>query len=272
MSKSSSDGSPRPAAENAPGLPEAGAPAAPTQGANSGATAQMEALLPSWARAGAFLKAVELLQARAAAPRPPLMGDAEAKVALRPMGAPAPSPTGQAPMGQGLNGQGRTTPMSDDQTTPPNASNPSGAPGATPDASAIKPENAAQQKRTVSHALGEITWLMTQSSAHKHLLLSDLEWFVMPAILLEQFRIYYAPVPGKAGEQGATQPAGCAIWARVSDEVEARLKEAGANARLKLQDWRSGNKPYLIEIIAPFGGIDEMKAEWEKVIVGSKGQ
>lgn len=138
-------------------------------------------------------------------------------------------------------------------------------------AAEMQGQTPAEAKKTVSHALGEITWLMTQSAAHKHLLLSDLEWAVMPAILLEQFRIYYAPVPtrggpGKAGAEGAKQPAACAIWARVSPEVEARLTQAGPRARLTLQDWRSGDKPYLIEVIAPFGGADKVKAEWEEVI------
>lgn len=31
-------------------------------------------------------------------------------------------------------------------------------------------------------------------------------------------------------------------------------------------NWRSGTKPYLIDVIAPFGGRDEVTAEWKKVI------
>src|SRR6266481_635094 len=45
--------------------------------------------------------------------------------------------------------------------------------------------------KTVSQVLGEITWLMTQSPRHKALALGDLEWLVMPGILLKQFRIFY---------------------------------------------------------------------------------
>ncbi len=36
---------------------------------------------------------------------------------------------------------------------------------------------------TVSHLLGEITWLLTQSPLHKALQIGDLEWLVMPALI-----------------------------------------------------------------------------------------
>jgi hypothetical protein len=44
--------------------------------------------------------------------------------------------------------------------------------------------------KTVAQVLGEITWLMTQSPRHKAVPLGDLEWLVMPALLLRQFRIF----------------------------------------------------------------------------------
>jgi cytolysin-activating lysine-acyltransferase len=44
--------------------------------------------------------------------------------------------------------------------------------------------HAEAQPKTVAQVLGEITWLMTQSPRHKALALGDLEWLVMPAILL----------------------------------------------------------------------------------------
>ncbi|TCS01254.1 toxin-activating lysine-acyltransferase, partial [Caulobacter sp. BK020] len=63
-------------------------------------------------------------------------------------------------------------------------------------------QGAAPQK-TVSQVLGEITWLLTQSPLHKSLFIGDLEWFAMPAILLEQFRIWNGP----------NSPAAVAFWA-----------------------------------------------------------
>jgi cytolysin-activating lysine-acyltransferase len=103
--------------------------------------------------------------------------------------------------------------------------------------------------KTVSHMLGEITWLMSQSPLHKQLFIGDLEWFAMPAILCEQFRVFYGP----------QNPAGVAFWATVSEETEKRL-EAGA-PKLRPDEWRGGDRPWLIELVAPFGGQDAMLAD-----------
>lgn len=98
---------------------------------------------------------------------------------------------------------------------------------------------------TVSHVLGEICWLMSQSAYHKHFSLGDLEWMVMPAVLAEQFRIFRS-------EQGP--PLGVALWAYLSPDIESRFVaqvESGAGARLKPDDWKSGDRLWLVEVIAP---------------------
>ena len=101
--------------------------------------------------------------------------------------------------------------------------------------------------KTVAQVLGEITWLMTQSPRHKAAPLGDLEWLVMPAILLRQFRIFYK------GEQ----PVGVALWA-LADELVARRIDAG-DKRLAAVEWKSGTNMRIIDIIAPFGGEAEMR-------------
>lgn len=118
------------------------------------------------------------------------------------------------------------------------------------DTSQPNPAAPAAPKKTVSQVLGEITWLLSQSPVHKQLFISDLEWFVMPAVLLEQFRIF----------NGKDHPVGVALWARVSDETQQRLINGGY--KLRPDEWKSGNNPWLIELIAPFGGQDEMLADF----------
>lgn len=49
---------------------------------------------------------------------------------------------------------------------------------------------------------------------------------------------------------------GLALWATVSDEVDDRLK-AGVS-RLAPLDWKSGEALWLIDVIAPFGGVERM--------------
>ncbi len=112
--------------------------------------------------------------------------------------------------------------------------------------------------KTVAQMLGEITWLMTQSPIHKQLFIGDLEWFAMPAILVEQFRIFYGP----------NSPAAVALWAMVSEDTEERLK-AGAN-KLRADEWQGGDRPWLIELVAPFGAQDEILADLSKTVFGGK--
>ena len=103
--------------------------------------------------------------------------------------------------------------------------------------------------KTMAQVLGEITWLMTQSPRHKAIPLGDLEWLVMPAILLRQFRIFYH------GEQ----PVGVALWA-LADEMVAKRIDAG-DRRLTAVEWKSGTNLRVIDIVAPFGGEAEMRSK-----------
>ena len=110
-------------------------------------------------------------------------------------------------------------------------------------------EQTGPPSKTVAQVLGEITWLMTQSPRHKAVPLGDLEWLVMPAILLRQFRIFYK------GEQ----PVGVALWALADDLVAKRI-DAG-DKRLAAVEWKSGINIRIVDIVAPFGGEAEMRGQ-----------
>jgi cytolysin-activating lysine-acyltransferase len=92
---------------------------------------------------------------------------------------------------------------------------------------------------TVSHMFGEIVWLMSQSAAHKHFAIADLEWMVMPALLLTQYRLFH-----KEG-----RPIGAALWAFLSEEAEAKLSVTPL--RLRPDEWKSGDRCWLLDLIAP---------------------
>lgn len=102
------------------------------------------------------------------------------------------------------------------------------------------------KRKTVAQLFGEIVWLFTQSSRHENFLLGDLEWLIMTPVLLRQFRVFYTP----------ERPVGVALWAFVTSEVEQRLMSGCA--RLAPVDWKSGEKPWLVEVVAPFGESDAM--------------
>ena len=131
-----------------------------------------------------------------------------------------------------------------------------GAPGAASaqaGASAPGQPAAAPPPKTVSQVLGEITWLMTQSPRHKSIPLGDLEWLVMPAILLKQFRMFYK------GEQ----PVGVAVWALVDDLVAKRIDDG--DKRLTAAEWKSGSNMRILDVVAPFGAEAEMRGQLDSI-------
>ncbi|HEY0028115.1 MAG TPA: toxin-activating lysine-acyltransferase [Allosphingosinicella sp.] len=97
---------------------------------------------------------------------------------------------------------------------------------------------------TVSHILGEITWLFTQSPLHRALAIGDLEWLVMPALILRQFYIF----------RDGDRPVGLALWARCGPEAVAKLERGMLEPedRLSLEEWSSGDSIWLVDLIAPF--------------------
>ena len=103
--------------------------------------------------------------------------------------------------------------------------------------------------KTLAQMLGEIVWLLTQSPTHKQMFIGDLEWFCMPALVLEQYRVFYGP----------NSPAAVAFWASVSDETNSRL--LGGGSRLRADEWSNGPHLWLVELVAPFNAQDEILAD-----------
>lgn len=123
-----------------------------------------------------------------------------------------------------------------------------------------------QPVRTISSMIGDIVWLMSQSQGHKYLTLADLEWMLMPPVVLEQYKIY---------RDDKQRPAGVALWAYLNEEAEIKLQAAG---KISPVDWgnsaelsaekglekKEGGTLWLIELIAPFS--NEANKQKEKML------
>lgn len=90
-----------------------------------------------------------------------------------------------------------------------------------------------------SQVFGQVVSTMMQSPQHRHLLLSDLEWRVIPPIALQQYRLV----------QRNGTPAGFVSWALVSEAVEEQLQQP--DFRLRPQDWKSGERVWIVDVVAP---------------------
>jgi hemolysin-activating ACP:hemolysin acyltransferase len=87
--------------------------------------------------------------------------------------------------------------------------------------------------------------LFTRSPAHRHYTLADLEWCLVPALMLNQFMMVEAKLP-----DGQAVPIGLVLWARVSAEIDARLSAAPRYPiRLHTNEWQSGDVIWIIDAV-----------------------
>ncbi|MBT9445604.1 MAG: toxin-activating lysine-acyltransferase [Hyphomonadaceae bacterium] len=126
--------------------------------------------------------------------------------------------------------------------------------------------------RTVAEAIGQIVWLFSQSPIHRELPIKALETSVMPAVVLEQFRVFrFGPLPGTENidpasfaplgmtKEGLEQmPLGVALWAELSEAAEAKLERG---EKLSLAEWKSGDRLWLVELISPFATAENKLVE-----------
>lgn len=68
----------------------------------------------------------------------------------------------------------------------------------------------------------------------------------MTPVLMQQCRLFY----------DTSKPIGVVLWALADDDVAARL--ADGTTKMRPQDWQSRDQPWVVEVIAPFGGAEEL--------------
>jgi cytolysin-activating lysine-acyltransferase len=110
-----------------------------------------------------------------------------------------------------------------------------------------------QTPLTVSHFLGEMAWLLTQSPLHKALAIGDMEWLVMPALIHEQFYMF----------RDGDQPVGLALWAKCKPQAAKKLDRGMIEPenRLTLEEWANGDEVWLVDLIAPFATTENKQRE-----------
>ncbi|MGE5506576.1 MAG: toxin-activating lysine-acyltransferase [Actinomycetota bacterium] len=119
---------------------------------------------------------------------------------------------------------------------------------------AAQPEQPAGPN-TLSAVLGEVVSLLMMHASHKHLFLTDLEWLVLPPLVLRQFRLW----------RQEDRPMAFASWALLSEEAEGRLM-SGVR-RLKPADWNGGDRAWLVDVVAPNQDVaQKMVAELKSVV------
>jgi cytolysin-activating lysine-acyltransferase len=117
------------------------------------------------------------------------------------------------------------------------------------DINASKEDSKTQKKaptipQELETVLGAINWLTIHSPQHRHLFISDLEWSIIPPVMLKQFKLF---------KDQDNKTVAFASWAKISQEVEERILKTG-NTKLAPKDWNCGDIIHLIDVLTPFGG------------------
>lgn len=100
--------------------------------------------------------------------------------------------------------------------------------------------------------LGPALWLYARDPLRKFTFMADIDWLLLPPVILDQCRLYTKE----------EIPFAFFTWARVSDTVDERLRSGVL--RIAIHEWQSGDHLWLIDAVAPFGQLKEMIAELHK--------
>lgn len=114
----------------------------------------------------------------------------------------------------------------------------------------------ARRELTKLPLLGPVLWLYARDAQRRFTFVADMDWRLLPPLVLDQCRLY--------NKEGV--PWAYFAWATVSAEVDQRLRSA--SPIIAPHEWHSGSIPWLIDLVMPFGEepalIQEVIAQFAK--------
>lgn len=129
------------------------------------------------------------------------------------------------------------------QEVPPHVGSEGGA------AAALETAQAALSKLPI---LGPALWLYARDPNRKFMFVADIDWAILPPVILDQCRLYTKN----------NIPFAFFTWATVSDAVDQRLRSG--TPRIAPHEWQSGEHLWLIDVVVPFGQTEQMIDELRK--------
>lgn len=100
--------------------------------------------------------------------------------------------------------------------------------------------------------LGPALWLYARDPLRRFTFMADIDWLLLPPVVLDQCRLYTKN----------EIPFAFFTWAKASPDVDQRLRSG--IQRIAPHEWQAGEHIWLIDTIAPFGQLEEMIAELHK--------
>jgi len=104
------------------------------------------------------------------------------------------------------------------------------------------------RKRLRAAHFADIISVLMRSPTHSAMTLQEIRQKFVPAFLANQYVLAHAKP--KDGSSSAF-PAGLALWARVSDDVDARLTaQSDGPTELGPEEWSSGDHLWVVEVVS----------------------
>ncbi len=100
--------------------------------------------------------------------------------------------------------------------------------------------------------MGPALWLYARDPLKKFMFMADIDWAILPPVILDQCRLYT--------KDGI--PFAFFTWALVNDAVDQRLRSG--TPRIAPHEWQAGEHLWLVDVVTPFGKTEEMIDELRK--------
>lgn len=115
-------------------------------------------------------------------------------------------------------------------------------------------EKLTKAKTMIHSSFGQVVLAMSSVPRYRNQSLADLSHLVIDPLIRDRIAIAQ-PKAEEGNEKASLLPASIAVWASVSAEADAKIREqvkVGAfPVRLKADDWNSGDIVWLLDVIAP---------------------
>jgi len=143
------------------------------------------------------------------------------------------------------------------------------------EAPSLKPEmieKMAALRSQLRETFGKLVMAVMALPRYRHLSLADLQPVLLDPMIRDRLAIAQ---PRAADAAGLADLAGFAIWASVSEAVDAKIREqikAGVwPVRLAPEDWTSGEINWLLDVIAPDRKVTgQVLANFRQVVKGGE--
>lgn len=116
----------------------------------------------------------------------------------------------------------------------------------------------APTNKSEAELFGAMVWLWMHSSTHRLCPLEDLQRLLMPAIKTGQFVLALQ-------NDELQQPVGLMTWANFTPEAELRYMRS-LDRTLHPRDWEEGDRPWVLDIVVPFGHTTAMVSAMRRLL------